>query len=265
MALKAQLESLDGLPEALHEYYEEKDGAFVLGVDGMLTEAERDTEISGLVKNRDTLLTEVKKLKGTYRDVDAEKYAELLAKEEELENEKLKSKGDWEAKEKQLGEKFEKERADWTSDREVMSVTINDLMVKNVAMSELGLAKVIPNRTHLIMPWIERMVRVVRGDDGKYATEIINQATGEVRVSPKSGSMSPMSIAELVEEMKDSEEYGVCFESDGASGSGASGAGGKGGTLTATRDEMRDPIFYAAMEKRAAEAGKRITDVVIKE
>ena len=138
-------------------------------------------------------------------------------------------------------------------------------MVKNVAMSELGLAKVIPNRTHLIMPWIERMVRVVRGDDGKYATEIINQTTGEVRISPKSGSMSPMSIAELVEEMKDSEDYGVCFESDGASGSGASGAGGKGGTLTATRDEMRDPDFYEAMTKRAAEAGKKITDVVIKE
>ena len=265
MALKAQLESLDGLPEALHEYYEEKDGAFVLGVEGMLTEADLDTKIGGLVKNRDTLLSEVKKLKEKYRDIDPVKHAELVAKEEELENEKLKSKGDWEAKEKQLAEKFEKERGDWTADREVMAGTINELMVKNVAMSELGLAKVIPNRTHLIMPWIERMVRVVRGDDGKYSTEIINQTTGDVRISPKSGSTSPMSIAELVEEMKNSEEYGVCFESDGATGSGATGAGGKGGTLIATREEMRNPAFYANMEKLAKESGKTINDVIIKE
>jgi hypothetical protein len=265
MALKAQLESLDGLPEALHEFYEAKDGAFVLGVEGMLTEAEKDEELIGIVKSRDTLLAEKKNLSLKFRDIDPEKYAALLAKEEELENAKLKNIGDWESKEKQLGEKFSKERATWDSDRDVMSGTINELMVKNVAMSELGLAKVIPNRTHLIMPWIERMVRVVRGDDGQYSTEIINQTTGEVRVSPKSGSMSPMSIAELVEEMADSEEYGVCFESDGASGSGATGTGGTGGALTATRDEMRNPEFYKAMEKRAAEAGKKITDVVIKE
>lgn len=264
--LKPELESLDGVPEALHEFYSrEGDGPYKLTVEGMLTEADRDTELGGLVKNRDTLLSEVKKLKTKYRDIDPDKYAELVAKEEELENEKLKSQGDWEAKERQLAEKFEKERSTWDSDREVMSGTINELMVKNVAMSELSKAKVIPNRTHLIMPWIERMVRVVQNDDGKYGTEIINQATGEVRISPKSGSMSPMSIAELVEEMKDSEEYGVCFESDGASGSGASGAGGKGGGLVATREEMRNPAFYAAMEKRAKEQGKSVTDVVIKE
>jgi hypothetical protein len=265
MALKAQLESLDEVPEALHEFYEEKDGAFVLGVEGMLTQKDFDTELGGLVKNRDTLLSEVKKLKTKYRDIDPEKYAELVAKEEELENEKLKSKGDWEAKEKQLAEKFEKERRVWNDDREVMSKTINDLMIKNVAMSELAKAKVIQNRTHLIMPWIERMVRVVKDDNGEYKTEIINQATGEVRISPKSGSTSPMSIAELVEEMKDSEEYGVCFESDGATGSGATGAGGKGGSLVATREQMRDPDFYKAIEKRAKEQGKKVTDVIIKE
>ena len=265
MALKAQLESLDGVPEALHEFYEERDGAYVLGVEGMMTESDLNTKIDGLVKNRDTLLSEVKKLKGRYRDVDPEKYAALVAKEEELENEKLKSKGDWEAKEKQLAEKFEKERTAWTSDREVMSTTINELMVKNVAMAELGKAKVIPNRTHLIMPWIERMVRVVQGDDGKYSTEVINQSTGAVRISPKTGSSSPMTIAELVEEMKDSEEYGVCFESDGATGSGASGAGGKGGTLVATREQMRNPAFYAAMEKEAKAQGKSINDVILKE
>jgi hypothetical protein len=271
MGLKPTLDSLDGVPEALHEYYEEKNGSFMLNVEGMLARSELEgmglnpDDLPGLVKNRDALLTEVKKLKTRYRDVDPEKYLELVAKEEELENEKLKAKGDWDAKERQLAEKFEKERFSWDEDRKAMSGTIEELMVRNVALDELGKAKVISNRVHLIMPWIERMVRVVKDDSGKYVTEVRNPTTGEVRISPKSGSMSPMTIAELVEEMKDSEEYGVCFESDGVSGSGASGAGGKGGSLVATREQMRDPRFYAAIEKRAKDQGKTVNDVVIKD
>lgn len=91
-------------------------------------------------------------------------------------------------------------------------------MVENKAVAEITEAKGAPK---LLMPHIHAHVKVVEENDD-FSTYVVDK-DGHQRYSGVTGQ--PMTIKELVAEMKADPEFGRCFESEAPSGGGTHPAG----------------------------------------
>jgi hypothetical protein len=129
--LKKSYESLTLVPEALQEYYVERDGRAMLQVEGMV-------DSDRLKEFRDENIR-LKQEFDKFKDVDPAKYAELKAKEKDLEDGKLLKKDGFDAAvqqrvaeakaaaEKAVSEaKREAEEARASLERHRMSIAIRD-------------------------------------------------------------------------------------------------------------------------------------------
>jgi len=94
MGLEFKLQSLDAVPEVLRSAYVQKDGAYVLDVNGGLVS---ESEVKGLKSKNEELLGEKKKLLGQYNELlenhkltDAQR-ADLQGKVDDLEKQVLSS------------------------------------------------------------------------------------------------------------------------------------------------------------------------------
>jgi len=83
MALKVILDSLDDVPEAVQSEYVEKDGKFVLQLDGAYSAIDRDNLQKALKKERDEHKTAKQRLQ-KYGELTPEALEELRSKNEEL-------------------------------------------------------------------------------------------------------------------------------------------------------------------------------------
>lgn len=89
---------------------------------------------------------------------------------------------------------------------QALQTQLYGLMVENAATAAVAELKGIPE---LLMPFIKNQVKVVE-EDGQFKVQVIG-TDGEVRYGTTG---SPMSIKELVTEMKGIEKYGRLFESE---------------------------------------------------
>lgn len=103
MPLKAVVESLEEVPEALREFYEERDGKFVLGVDGSPSD-DQVTELKERIQQFRTnniklnqQLAELKERMARYDGVDPEEYQRLKQRISEIEAKGVKKADDVEA------------------------------------------------------------------------------------------------------------------------------------------------------------------------
>jgi hypothetical protein len=233
MALKAILDSIDDLNDGVKEHYKARDdGKFVLSVeaiDGLALE-----DVSGLKTalgkertTRENLERQVVK----FKDLDPEKAREALAKLAEFENIDPTKEADkiantkFEAAKRQLLEKHAAE-LQTIKDREGhLTRTVEGLMVDQVATAALAEAK---GSVELLLPHVQRHTRV-KEIDGKFKVEVVD-AEGNARIA--NGKADPMTIKDLVAEMKASETFGRAFDASGQTGSGmhpgGNGAGGAG-------------------------------------
>ena len=93
MALNFELESLDGLPEAHRELYVQRDGKYVLDVEG----AESRTRVTEFRDNNVRLLKEnedLRKAAERFKDIDLDEYQKLLADRRDSREKDLLKKGD---------------------------------------------------------------------------------------------------------------------------------------------------------------------------
>lgn len=86
-------------------------------------------------------------------------------------------------------------------------------LVESTAAQAIAEAKGVPV---LLLPFVKNRVKVVE-EEGKLKVFVVDDA-GDVRYSGVTGQ--PMSIKELIGEMKIDKQYGRLFESDAASGAG---------------------------------------------
>lgn len=106
MALALSVDSLDGLPDAIHSLYVEQDGKFVLDVDGIpdVTGLKSALESERAIAKAEAKAK--KELEAKYAGFDPEEYKALKEKESALEEEKLRQAG----REKEIEEKKQKLR-----------------------------------------------------------------------------------------------------------------------------------------------------------
>lgn len=102
---------------------------------------------------------------------------------------------------------------------EALQTQLYGLLVENAATTAVAELKGIPE---LLLPFIKQQV-VVKEENGEFKVYVVDSA-GDQRYSGLTGS--PMSIKELVAEMKANEKYGRLFESDQQQGGGGMNPGG---------------------------------------
>lgn len=193
MPLKYQIESLEGLDEATQALYTEKDGKYVLAVEG-IPEPE---DTSGLKRKVEELLEESKQAKDARRkaEEDAEKARE----------EKARKDGDHETLAKQYEEKYNTLTQQLEAERQQRSQDA----VKREAISIASELAEGPN-AKILARFIEDRLRY-EGDS--------------VKVADREGNLTISTIDDLKTEFRNDEAFGALVTGTKGSGSGAAGQG----------------------------------------
>jgi hypothetical protein len=224
--LKFQIDTLDGVDEAVRALYTEKDGKFVLGIEGL----PQQEDVSGLKAKVDELLGEKKLAEKKARE------AEELARTER--EEAARKSGNVEELEKSWSEKYTRREAELNGmleqERGTLSTQIRDLTVGRTA-TDIASALAIPGSAKALLPHIERRLSVEQRD-GKPVVVVLDQQ----------GKLSAATLDELKAEFANDTAFAPLIAGSKASGGGAAGAGGGGGAakgkIGGTKEERQAAI-----------------------
>ncbi|MBK5416355.1 hypothetical protein [Pseudomonas sp. TH31] len=209
MGLKYQLDTLDGLDDSAKTLYVEKDGKYVLGIEGL----PQPEDVSGLKSKVQELLDEKKTADKARKD------AEDQARLEREEN--ARKSGNVEELEKSWSEKFNRREAELNGmleqERGTLSTQIRDLTVGRTA-TDIASALAIPGSAKALLPHIERRLSVEQRD-GKPVVVVLDAQ----------GKLSAATLDELKAEFANDTAFAPLIAGSKASGGGAGGAGGGGG------------------------------------
>lgn len=207
--LKFQLDTLEGVDEAVRALYTEKGGKFVLGIEGL----PQQEDVSGLKAKVDELLGEKKAAEKARKD--AEEQARLEREEA------ARKSGNVEELEKSWSEKYNRREAELNGmleqERGTLSTQIRDLTVGRTA-TDIASALAIPGSAKALLPHIERRLSVEQRD-GKPVVVVLDQQ----------GKLSAATLDELKAEFANDTAFAPLIAGSKASGGGAAGAGGGGG------------------------------------
>jgi hypothetical protein len=206
MSLLFKRESLEGLDESLHSLYQEKDGAFILIVEGAVGE----DEVKGLKQNNEDLKKE--KLRAKEAKDLAE--AERLRVEREAQEAEARKNGNLEAIENSWKEKLAIRENELTEKLRSYEQRNYELTVGRQAQELAGeLAK--PNAQRLLAKEIKERLTLDENDN--------------IRVLDLQGKLSALTIDELKAQLRADPTYQDIIVINNASGGGATGGGLGGG------------------------------------
>lgn len=217
MPLKYQLDTLEGVDDTVRALYTEKDGKFVLGIEGL----PQQEDVSGLKSKVEELLGEKKAAEKARKD--AEEQARMEREEA------ARKSGNVEELEKSWSEKYNRREAELNGtleqERAALSGQIRDLTVGRTA-TDIASALAIPGSAEALLPHIERRLSVEQRD-GKPVVVVLD----------KQGKLSASSLDELKAEFANNTAFAPLIAGSKASGGGAGGAGNGGGAAL-KRSEM---------------------------
>jgi len=236
--LKAIIDTVDGLPDAVKEHYKQgDDGKYVLTVEAVNGFSLEDvTGLKNALGKERSTRESLEKAAAKFKDLDPDKAREALAKLAELSEIDPKKEADKLAQVKVDAIKaqlLESHSKDIKARDEALSTyrsQIEKLLVDSAATAALAEAK---GSVDLLLPHIRNAARVVE-KDGVFAVEIVSP-DGAPKVNAKGDNMS---IKELVAEMRQSDVFGRAFEASGNSGTGKGPSNGTGGTGQLKRSQM---------------------------
>lgn len=205
MALKYQIDSLEGLDDSVKSLYTEKGGKYVLGIEGL-----PDTgELDGLKKKVDELLNEKKE--ANKKAKEAEEAAARAAEEA------ARKSGDVAALEKSWKDRLAKREAELSAQIEQLNGNITSLTVGQTA-TKLAAELAVQGSADVLLPHISsRLKSELR--DGKAVTVVLD----------KDGKPSAMTVDELKNEFVSNKAFAPLIAGSKASGGGADGGGQGGG------------------------------------
>lgn len=213
-------------------------------VDTMIAER-LASETEGLKKNQAEVLKEAKAAKAklaSYEGVDPEKYKALVKAAEDAETKRLAGEGDWKAMEAQLVKKYE---GVIESEKGVASRyrgSLEQHLIDAEAIRELAQHSDSPG---LLLPHVKAQMKVLE-QDGQFHARIVD-AAGNVRIGKGQGS-APMTLGELMEEMKTDKTFAPAFRGSGSSGGGAAKSHAGGGSKTFNPATATGADFLASMK-----------------
>lgn len=228
MSLKYQLDSLDGLSDDVKALYKEKDGKYVLAIEGM----PEPEDVSGLKAKVDELLKEKKD--AAKKAKDAEEAAAKAAEE------KAKKDGDIEALDKSWKEKFTKRESELNGLIDGLRGNLDTLLIDNVATT-MAAELAIEGSSDVLKPHILSRL-AVETRDGKPVTV----------VKGPDGKASALTVDELKAEISNNKAFAPVIAGSRASGSGAGGQGGGGagaGKVDLAKASPKDAVAHIKSKK----------------
>lgn len=239
MALKLVVDSLDGIPEALHGEYEQDGDKFRLKVDGI-----EDTSglKSALEKERKAARELEKRVKRweALGKTDEEIQA-LLAAAEEAERKKAELEGDHSKILKQHQEKWAKEKADLEAELNAARTSERGAIIGTSVMSALTKAGVTEEGADLLPDRLSGRIKF-EIEDGKRVLKIM-QADGETPMAG-SGKDGAATFDDLVKEA--TEKWPSLFKGSGNSGSGKPPGNPPGGAGIKKKSDFKSEKERAA-------------------
>lgn len=226
MALKAILDSLDGLSDELKKLYVQKDGKFHLDVEGVVPKDRLDE----FRNNNIELKKQLDEITGKYKDIDPEQVRELLKQDKALKEKKLLDAG---KVEELLEERTKAMKADY--DTKIKALTEKDekatsqlerLLVDNTIQAEAVKAGV---RETAMEDVLLRGRSRYKVQDGK---AVPVSPDGKI-IYGKDGT-SPESMTEWLGGLSSAAPH--LFNP--STGGGANGSGGKGGAKAMSRKDF---------------------------
>ena len=214
-ALKLSVDSLDGLDDTVKPLYQQKDGKFVLDVEGIEDTSALKGALQKERKAAETASKMVKRWEQLGKSPD--EIEELLAQQAKDDEDKAAKAGEWDKLRAQMNEKHQTELRQKDESLVVMRRRLEGELIDSRAVAAIASAKGIPD---LLLPHVQRHVKV----DENYNVVVVD-AKGDPRVN---GKGEPLTISDLVSEMKQSEIFGRAFEGSGQSGSGTQPGNGGG-------------------------------------
>lgn len=185
-------------------------------------------EVAGLKANNATLLQEKKRLADLakkYEGLDPDAARNALQAAEEAERKRAEMAGDWKSREAQLLEKFNKDISSKDTAITTYRSALERRLVDSEAVAAIAAAKGAPK---VLLPHVKAQTKVVE-EDGEFVVYVVD-GKGNPRIGDAKGS--PMTIAQLVEEMKQDPDFARNFEGTGSTGGGATkSSGGAGGAV----------------------------------
>lgn len=242
-----EVDSIETVPEQFRGLYSEADGKFKLS-ESYKGVAEA---VTGLNRSLKAARAEAKALKGSKVDLSAladygqtpEEIAQAVqSKVQELEGQLAngdKAKLNLDKVKEDLAKAHSRDLEKVNKRSEALQTQLYGLLVENAATTAIAELKGIPE---LLMPFVKTQVNVVE-EEGEFRVFVVD-AQGDRRYSGVTGQ--PMSIKELVSEMKSNEKFGRLFESDNQQGGGGTPPGG------AKRPNERAPAERSSVDKIAA-------------
>ncbi len=233
MALKLTVNSIDEIEEPLRALYTEKDGKYSLALEdyedpvtlkkAIVTERETASKLAAKTKELD------KKVKGWEQlGKSPDEIKEMIEAANKAEEEKLNRAGEWTKLKDQMNAKHQEElkavaaKVD-AKDQQIVSMrkSLERHLVDAQATAAIATHKGVPD---LLLPHVQKHVKVIEDGDN-YFVRVVD-AKGDPRVN---GKGDPLSIEDLVNEMKSTDIFGRAFEGSGQSGSGMRPNAGNGG------------------------------------
>lgn len=191
MALKAFVESLDSVDEALHNHYTERDGGFHLALEDFgkhYGAVSLKGTLNKVNKDKEALATKVSELEGKVEnlpeDFDADEWARLKAGDGGKPDEAIQAIKDQHAraldtiKAKHAKELTERETAIQERDGYIDRTTRNDELRK--ALRDVGVD--MDQHEDVLLDHLGKMVKVQRSDDGNRSA-LVETDMGEVPVA----------------------------------------------------------------------------------
>lgn len=236
MAIKLVVDKIDEIPEALRGEYVEKEGKFHLNAEGLPDVGKLQQGIEKERADRKKFESELKELKKTYEKIgkSPEEIQLLIERETKAEEERLERAGEWEKLKTQMNTKHEEaivaERAKIKAkDDEIgkMKSSLEAYIIDAQATAAIAAHKGEPL---LLLPAVRNRIKVTEAD-GRYGVKVVDQK-GDIMVN---GKGDPLSISDLVAELKNDPVYGRAFDGSGSSGSGMRPSGSGAGPAHITK------------------------------
>jgi hypothetical protein len=230
--------ALAALPEPIRPLYAPLDGQagkHALQIDGI----DNHPAVQGLKANRDKALGDFTRTKAElekFRNVDPEKYATLLAAAEQAEEEKQRAAGNFDALKAQLIEQHTKALTAAQGEGAKYQTALDKVLRSDALRAAFALEDVRGN-ADLLMPHAITQTAVAEVG-GEFVVQVVD-AKGNPRIKDASGS--PMTLKDLLLEMRADARYAEGFKGTGMSGGDApGGAGGPPATGGLKGDALRN-------------------------
>ena len=208
-ALKAVLDSLDGVPEELREHYEQDGDIFRIRVDGY-----DDTGLKVVLEDLKQKNDELRDRLATVPDnFDVAELEELRKLRQTVQDEQARAAGDWDKLKGDMETRHAKELDAVRTSNANLESQLEQIIKKDAATRALADANA---RVTAMLPHVLGRISVITEEGSKKA--VATGLDGE-----------PTDIPTLVSQMREAgQEWDWGFQSSGAAGGGSAGRGGAG-------------------------------------